>query len=878
MPNRRDLIKTVGVAATGVLAGCPGSSDSSSGGTATDEPQGDGADATPSEDTPTDSPESSGSVGPKTAVAAELNVYRARLYDAVALARAGAPGAGASVAENIFGRFEHATGEYGAHEVLEATSQSAYEGFEGALRTLRTELSEGEIEAAADAADEAASSLQVAQQALVGNQGARALDLLWLGPRGVDAGTLASVGAFGAAGTVATEAYETFEDALVHGALEEADSEAYEAFESGLESAASAAGSKDAAATKKQARSALDAAVTGAYAIAPAEEIAHAGHLAAMQARGFDAAAVASMGGPGTDYAHAAALNVYRARVYDAGWLADRGASDTAATVASDIFAHFEGAKAHDALEHADSEAYEGFESGLDSLSTAIESGDAGAVDGAVTTVDSNLVAGIEALAGANAPVVQSGFFRARFADARELYELGANGAAATVVSDLFARFEENELAFHETLEHTSEDLYHRFEEEHLTSLQTAYENGDDAAVETHHAGVQQALLDFEAEHSAAVASGAETAYMAGSVFDAAAVATLGNGSRAAAIVSGAFQTFEGGAAGYHEALEEADHETYEAFEAALSDVRSAAESGGDVYGAAKKFNAEAIAGIYAIVASSGGGNAETAAGIVGDVFATFENARVHEALEEADHDAYEGFESAMNDYASALQSGNGDPTAFAAAARTAQFAVVGAVDAAPEASGGESSDGESGGETNLEGGPNVVEGVPEDADHVVEAKAVSFAPKELEVSVGDTVAFKHAGGEAHSVTAYGDNIPDGATYWASGGFDSEEAARSGWEAGKGAVQSGQSYVHTFETAGEHQYVCIPHEAAGMKGTIVVTEQGNLVRNRQYFILGWPKTGCTDGPLPSCGPPAGAPRLMSESVPSALGGRSRRWL
>ncbi|MCO8267256.1 plastocyanin/azurin family copper-binding protein [Haloferax sp. AB510] len=37
-------------------------------------------------------------------------------------------------------------------------------------------------------------------------------------------------------------------------------------------------------------------------------------------------------------------------------------------------------------------------------------------------------------------------------------------------------------------------------------------------------------------------------------------------------------------------------------------------------------------------------------------------------------------------------------------------------------------------------------------------------------------------------------------------------------------VYSGQSYVHSFETAGEHAYYCVPHEAAGMTGTIVVEE------------------------------------------------------
>jgi plastocyanin len=73
-------------------------------------------------------------------------------------------------------------------------------------------------------------------------------------------------------------------------------------------------------------------------------------------------------------------------------------------------------------------------------------------------------------------------------------------------------------------------------------------------------------------------------------------------------------------------------------------------------------------------------------------------------------------------------------------------------------------------------------------------------------------------------VFAYEDEIPEDADYWASGGFDSQEAAEAGWEEGTGAIQSGQSYVHTFETAGSHGYYCAPHEAAGMVGTVVVEE------------------------------------------------------
>ena len=131
------------------------------------------------------------------------------------------------------------------------------------------------------------------------------------------------------------------------------------------------------------------------------------------------------------------------------------------------------------------------------------------------------------------------------------------------------------------------------------------------------------------------------------------------------------------------------------------------------------------------------------------DTFAHFEEARVHEALEEADRDAYEGFERMLEEYIGALDSGSGADAAaegFAQAALRAEFAVAGAPDAAP-VDGSQMSDGEEG-ESQLEGGPNVVEDVPDDADHVIEMNAVSFEPAELTVPQGDTVAWTHAAGE----------------------------------------------------------------------------------------------------------------------------------
>ncbi|NIS35939.1 MAG: copper-binding protein, partial [Actinobacteria bacterium] len=72
------------------------------------------------------------------------------------------------------------------------------------------------------------------------------------------------------------------------------------------------------------------------------------------------------------------------------------------------------------------------------------------------------------------------------------------------------------------------------------------------------------------------------------------------------------------------------------------------------------------------------------------------------------------------------------------------------------------------------------------------------------------------------SVTAYEDGIPDGAEYFASGGFDSEQAARDNYPQ-EGDIPGGESYQYTFETTGEYEYFCIPHESADMVGTVTVT-------------------------------------------------------
>lgn len=98
-----------------------------------------------------------------------------------------------------------------------------------------------------------------------------------------------------------------------------------------------------------------------------------------------------------------------------------------------------------------------------------------------------------------------------------------------------------------------------------------------------------------------------------------------------------------------------------------------------------------------------------------------------------------------------------------------------------------------------------------------------AFLPDEHEVSVGDRVVWGNNGSRGHTVTAY-ETLPDGAEYFASGGFDDLERARESWKSGgDGNIDPGETYEHTFQVPGRHDYLCIPHESSGMVGTIVVT-------------------------------------------------------
>ena len=110
--------------------------------------------------------------------------------------------------------------------------------------------------------------------------------------------------------------------------------------------------------------------------------------------------------------------------------------------------------------------------------------------------------------------------------------------------------------------------------------------------------------------------------------------------------------------------------------------------------------------------------------------------------------------------------------------------------------------------------------GTPAERQTVEMTDDLTFEPETVTIAQGGTVTWKNVGSIDHTVTAYEDEIPDSSVYFASGGFDSEQTARQNME--DGLIAGGETFEHTFDRPGRYGYFCIPHESAGMTGTVQI--------------------------------------------------------
>lgn len=102
---------------------------------------------------------------------------------------------------------------------------------------------------------------------------------------------------------------------------------------------------------------------------------------------------------------------------------------------------------------------------------------------------------------------------------------------------------------------------------------------------------------------------------------------------------------------------------------------------------------------------------------------------------------------------------------------------------------------------------------------------ANAYEPYRLEVSPGTEVVWLNDGSRAHTVTAFEGAVPEGADFFATGGYETETAAREAWHEYRGGnIYSGERYTHVFEEPGRYPYFCVPHEPGGMMGEIYVRD------------------------------------------------------
>ena len=95
------------------------------------------------------------------------------------------------------------------------------------------------------------------------------------------------------------------------------------------------------------------------------------------------------------------------------------------------------------------------------------------------------------------------------------------------------------------------------------------------------------------------------------------------------------------------------------------------------------------------------------------------------------------------------------------------------------------------------------------------------FDPADVTIGSGQQVTWKNESNVPHTASGYEDAIPAEATYFASGGYDSEQAIRQSRSA-RGFLEREETYSHTFEVVGTYRYFCLPHEGNGMVGMVTV--------------------------------------------------------
>ncbi len=112
-------------------------------------------------------------------------------------------------------------------------------------------------------------------------------------------------------------------------------------------------------------------------------------------------------------------------------------------------------------------------------------------------------------------------------------------------------------------------------------------------------------------------------------------------------------------------------------------------------------------------------------------------------------------------------------------------------------------------------GGPAYEEPSPETAAIVEITPELTFSPAEITIRVGEKVEWRNLSGRLQTVTA-DPRLADPANITLPEGAEPFNSA---------VIPAAQIFRHTFDVPGTYRYVSLPHERAGMFGTVIVAPE-----------------------------------------------------
>jgi plastocyanin len=116
------------------------------------------------------------------------------------------------------------------------------------------------------------------------------------------------------------------------------------------------------------------------------------------------------------------------------------------------------------------------------------------------------------------------------------------------------------------------------------------------------------------------------------------------------------------------------------------------------------------------------------------------------------------------------------------------------------------------------------VTGTTHEVQMVLEGGKYLYVPAQITVKEGDAIKFINVSGGPHNVAFKPEQIPDDVEAQLAANMPAGAMAKMGPMVGPLLMQPNETYTVSFAgiKAGQYPFVCTPHEAMGMTGTVTV--------------------------------------------------------